>query len=269
MHRLGIVLLALTLVFLSARSASADTCGIHPIFSELRFNEINGSEAPACGVTTKVSPALDGQVVGAGIIYLYANDEARYSSLNNVLHAIQQLEGTTIQPGETFSFNKAAHLLQETIPYDLGPDVRDNLVKAGGVCMVSTMIATAAHDAGLPFVDARGKIIPMPIPHSRFFKYYHQINVIDNHPVAITEAAVAIKKDELGQPWQTVQDMEFINNTGRVLVLHFQPSFNINDLDLSQPFGLIQHDHSLQVEIRAVPSGLDAWLARLQHFSLN
>lgn len=269
MHRFAVLLLVLTLILISARTAAAETCTIRPIFSEIRFAEINSSTSQPCRVTSPSVPILQGKVVGAGIIYLYANDEAHYSSLNNVLHAIQQLEGTRIQPGETFSFNKAAHLLQETIPYDLGPDVHDNMVKAGGVCMVSTMIATAAHDAGLPFEDDRGKIIPVPVPHSRFYKYYHQVNMINNHPVAITEAAIAIRKDELGQPWRTVQDMQFINNTGRVLVLHFNASFNVNDLDLSQPLGLIQQDHSLEVELRAVPNGLDAWIQRLTHLTLN
>jgi hypothetical protein len=131
------------------------------------------------------------------------------------------------------------------------------------------MIATAAHDAGLPFVNARGKIIPRPVPHSRYFRYYHQINTVNNRPVAITEAAVAIRKDKLGEPWRTVQDMQFINNTGRVLILHFEPSFSAQDLDLAAPFGLIQKNHALKVELRAVPNGLDAWLDRLELFQVN
>lgn len=269
MQRYVVLLLALILITLFTRTASADTCGVHPIFSEAPFAEMRLSNPPLCGNALKSAPAPQGKLLGAGIIYLYANDEAKYSSLNNVLHAITQLEGTTIQPGETFSFNKAAKLLEDVIPYDLGPDVRNNLVKAGGVCMVSTMIATAAHDASLPFVNARGKIIPRPVPHSRYYKYYHQVNLVNNHPVAITEAAVAIKKDQLGQPWETVQDMEFINNTGRVLVLHFEPSFGLDDLDLTKPFGHIQENHSLKVELRAVSDGLNAWFNRFDHFSMN
>lgn len=269
MYRLAVLLAALFLISLTARPASAETCGIEPVFSNIPLRERLFFKPPLCGSASKFAPAPQGKLVGAGIIYLYANDEAKYSSLNNVLHAINQLEGVTIQPGETFSFNKAANLLQEVIPYDLGPDVRNNLVKAGGVCMVSTMIATAAHDAGLPFVNARGKIIPRPVPHSRYYKYYHQVNVVNNRAVAITEAAVAIKKEVLGQPWETVQDMQFINNTGRVLVLHFEPSFDVNDLDLSNPFGHIQANHTLKVELRAVPNGLDAWYDRLEHLSLN
>jgi hypothetical protein len=87
--------------------------------------------------------------------------------------------------------------------------------------------------------------------------------------VAITEAAIAIRKEQLGQPWETVQDLQFINNTGRVLVLHFEPSFTVEDLDLSKPFGLIQENHTLKVELRAVPGGFDAWADRLESFSLN
>lgn len=269
MHRLGIVLFLFVLVVASRGTARAEECGVRPVFSEAPLADLRLSNPPLCQSAVNVPAAPQGKVVGAGIIYLYANQEAKYSSLNNVLHAIQQLEGKYIYPGETFSFNQAANLLQEFIPYDLGPDVRNNLVKAGGVCMISTMVATAAHDAGLPFVDARGKIIPRPIPHSRYYKYYHQINRLHNRAVPIVEAAVAIKKDKIGEPWKNVQDLRFINNTGRVLVLHFEPSFTVDDLNLSQPFGLIQENHTLKVELRAVPSGLDAWTYRLDRLSLQ
>src|SRR5262249_27685604 len=147
--------------------------------------------------------------------------------------------------------------------------VRNNLVSAGGVCMVSSLIATAAHDAGLPFVNERGKLIPQPIPHSRYYKYYHQVNEVNGHAVPIVEAAVAIKKVDLGKPWQNMQDMEFINNTGQVLVLHFEPSFTTDDLSPDEPFGLIQQDQSFKVELRAVPNGLDAWYSRLANLSVN
>ncbi len=269
MKTLVLLSCALVFLFLSTRVAAAETCALQSIFSEVSLSDLRLRHIPPCETEANATPKLEGRVIGAGIIYLYANDEAKNSSLNNVLHAIKQLEGTIIYPGETFSYNRASNLLQEFIPYDLGPDVRNNLVKAGGVCMVSTMIATAAHDAGLPFINARGKIIPRPIPHSRYYKYYHQINRINNRAVAITEAAIAIKKDKQGQPWETVQDMRFINNSGRILVLHFEPSFTVGDLDLSQPFGLIQKNHQLKVELRALPNGLDAWLARLEHLPLN
>lgn len=263
------LLLGIVCVLLVTPSAFASTCPVKPVAGSGSFAELRLTPTPLCDTAANLAPVPNGQVVGAGIIYLYANDEARYSSLNNVLHAIHQLEGTYIYPGETFSFNSAADLLADNIPYDLGPDVRNNLVKAGGVCMVSSMIATAAHDAGLPFVDARGKIIPEPVPHSRYYRYYHQVNTVNNRAVPIVEAAVAIKRDELSQPWQTVQDMQFINNSGRVLVLHFEPSFTVDDLNLAEPFGLIQENQSLKVELRAVPGGLDTWFSRLEHLTLN
>jgi vancomycin resistance protein YoaR len=202
-------------------------------------------------------------VIGAGLIYLHANDEAKNSSLNNVLHAISQLEGRYIYPGEVFSFNQAAQLLEMQIPYDLGPDVKNNLVKAGGVCMVSTLVATAAHDAGLPFVNSRGRLINRPVPHSRYYNYYHQVNEVGGRTVPIIEAAVAIRRDTLDKPWETVQDLRFINTTGQLLVLHFEPSFTVEDLDLSQPVGLVSTDHTLKIELRAAPTGLDAWFYRL------
>ncbi len=269
MSRFVAVILSICAILFVSRVASAETCALEPVLTPASLSELRLTRTATCAQTRNVAPVPNGKIVGAGIIYLYANDEAKYSSLNNVLHAIDQLEGKYIYPGETFSFNAAANLLQETIPYDLGPDVHNNLVKAGGICMVSTMIATAAHDAGLPFVNARGKLIPRPVPHSRYYKYYHQVNSINNHAVAITEAAVAIKKDKLGEPWETVQDMQFVNNTGRLLVLHFEPSFTVADLDLTQPFGHIQQNQWLKVELRAVPNGMDAWLNRLELFSLN
>jgi hypothetical protein len=254
---------------LSTQVVNAESCALRPVFSNTPLDELRVTGLPVCYSPDEIPTMPQGKLAGSGIIYLYANDEAKYSSLNNVLKAIETLEGTTIQPGETFSFNKAADLLQEFIPYDLGPDVRGNLVKAGGVCMVSTMIATAAHDAGLPFVNGAGKIIPRPVPHSRYYKYYHQVNRINNRAVPITEAAVAIRKDRAGENWRTVQDMQFINNTGRILVLHFEPSFSYDDLNLAEPFGLLKENHTLKVELRAVPNGMDAWLDRLEAFSLN
>lgn len=271
MTRLGAAALLVVVLFsiLSPSVASADQCALRPVGWAAPLAELRLSKLPLCDNSALTPQPPPGQIVGAGIIYLHANDEAKYSSLNNVLKAIEQLQGKTIQPGETFSFNQAANLLQQVIPYDLGPDVRNNLVKAGGVCMVSTMIATAAHDAGLPFVNERGKLIPRPVPHSRYYKYYHQVNLINNRAVPITEAAIAIRKDRLDEPWRTMQDLQFINNTGRVLVLHFEPSFTYDDLNPSDPFGRIQSEHTLKVELRAVSSRMDAWLARLQELNLK
>lgn len=268
LRRLVVLTLAVVLFTLSTRAVSADQCAFRPILSNVPLAELKLSNVPQCANPESLAAVTDDRTIGAGIIYLYANDEAKYSSLNNVLLAIRQLEGKTIQPGETFSFNQAAKLLEETIPYDLGPDVRNNLVKAGGVCMISTMLATAAHDAGLPFVDGRGKIIPRPVPHSRYYKYYHQINRINNRAVAITEAAVAIKKEKLGEKWQTVQDMRFINTSGRVLVLHFEASFTQADLDLSKPFGLLQQNHTLKVELRALPPRLNTLYDQVKRASI-
>lgn len=213
--------------------------------------------------------SYDGKILGEGVIYLYANDEARNSTLNNVLNAVRQLEGKQIAPGEVFSFNAAANLLQDSIPYDLGPDVRNNLVKAGGVCMVSTMVATAVHDAGLPFVNDAGKLIRRPTPHSRYYKYYHQVNWVGDRLVPIVEASVAIQKDVAGEPWRTVQDMQFVNTSGRTLVLHFETSFTAGDLDLSQPFGLVQRDTYMRVQLLGLYNGFDAWFTKMHNLSLN
>jgi hypothetical protein len=271
LSRLGLCAAAVAALFfiLSPHAASADQCALRPVGWAAPLAELRLSTLPVCDGRALVPTPPAGKVIGSGIIYLYANDEAKYSSLNNVLKAVEQLQGKTIQPGETFSFNKSANLLQESIPYDLGPDVRNNLVKAGGVCMVSTMIATAAHDAGLPFLNERGKLIPRPVPHSRYYKYYHQVNSVNNRAVPITEAAIAIRKDRIGEAWKTVQDMQFTNNTGHVLVLHFEPSFTFDDLNTAEPFGLLQSNQTLKVDLLAVPSQQDAWLNRLQEFNLN
>jgi len=247
-----------------ASPARAETCVPLPIFSETPSGESHVMAQRHCAAAAAApKPAFLGKIVGGGIIYLRANDEAKYSSLNNVLHAIQQLNGAIIYPGQIFSFNRQAKLLEKTIPYDLGPDVRNNMVKAGGVCMVSTLVATAAHDAGLPFINERGKPIKKPVPHSRYYKYYHQVNEYNGHPVPIVEAAVAIQKDDIEKPWRTVQDMQFINTTGQILVLNLEPSFTVDDLDLTQPFGLIQQDQTIRVELRTLPVGMNGWFTRL------
>lgn len=264
MRRLVFAILVVLPLFVSVQSAHADSCALAPIFSEAPAGEIKAMAQHRCAETAlSPNPTPFGKIVGGGVIYLHANDEAKNSSLNNVLHAVSQLEGTVIYPGEIFSFNRRANLLAKVIPYDLGPDVRNNLVKAGGVCMVSTLIATAAHDAGLPFINERGKPIKAPIPHSRYYKYYHQVNAYNGREVPIVEAAVAIRKDEIDEPWRTVQDMQFINTSGHILVLHLEPSFTLNDLDLSKPFGLIQQEQSIKVELRALPTGFDAWFFQM------
>ncbi len=258
MYRFALALLVLVGLVATTGTASANSCALRPIFSNTPLDEIKVSGLPICYSSESAISASQGEVVGTGIIYLYANDEAKYSSLNNVLKAIEQLEGTTIQPGEIFSFNQSAKMLQEFIPYDLGPDVRNNLVKAGGVCMVSTMIATAAQDAGLQFVNAQGKPIARPVPHSRYYKYYHQANRINDRVVPITESAVAIRKDRAGESWKSVQDLYFLNNTDKTLVLHLEPSFTYDDLKLDEPFGLLTENHMLKVELRAVPNSMNA-----------
>lgn len=268
MHRLVVVLLVVIPLLVLLPSARADVCPLKPIFSEVSSGEVKTMAQHACAKTApRIAPP--GKVVGGAIIYLFARDEAKNSSLNNVLHAISQLEGTYIYPGEIFSFNREANLLEMTIPYDLGPDVRNNLVKAGGVCMVSSLLATAAHDAGLPFINERGKPIKKPVPHSRFYKYYHQVNWYNGRQVPIVEAAVAIEKNDLEKPWRTIQDMQFINTSGQILYLHFEPSFTVDELDLTKPFGLIQSSHTIKVDLRALPGGLDAWFMRFDALNAN
>lgn len=270
MRRFVLCLFTLVPFLFVTPPAQAESCAPVPIFSEAPSGEFRTMAQHWCDKNTVAAVATPlGKIVGGGIIYLHANDEAKNSSLNNVLHAINQLEGKYIYPGEIFSFNREANLLEQTIPYDLGPDVRNNLVKAGGVCMVSTLVATAAHDAGLPFINERGKPIRAPVPHSRYYKYYHQVNLFEGHMVPIVEAAVAIRKDEIEKPWKTVQDMQFINTSGHILVVHFEPTFTVNDLDLMQPFGLIKQEHAIKVSLVALPTGLDAWFYRLGSLGAN
>jgi hypothetical protein len=57
--------------------------------------------------------------------------------------------------------------------------------------------------------------------------------------------------------------MQFINTSGQILMLRLTPSFTVDELDLTQPFGLIQREQSIRVELRALPAGLDAWFFRL------
>lgn len=263
MRRLLTLVLGLSLFLFIPYAAHADQCLIRPTYTAAGINSFRLVPTRSCSSSLPKPPTPEGKIVGAGIIYLNANDEAKNSSLNNVLNAVKELEGTLIYPGQVFSFNREAKLLEVDIPYDLGPDVRNNLVKAGGVCMVSTLLATAAHDAGLPFINERGRLIKKPVPHSRYYRYYHQVNYIEGHDVPIVEAAVAIQKDHVGDPWRTVQDMQFVNTSGNILVVHFKPSFTYEDLDLSKPFGLIQRSQSLRVELRALPFGVDAWLPSL------
>ncbi len=87
--------------------------------------------------------------------------------------------------------------------------------------------------------------------------------------VPIVEAAVAIKKDEIEKPWETVQDLQFINTTGHILVIHFEPSFTVYNLDLNKPFGLIQQEQSIKISLHALPTGFDAWFMRLDSLDLN
>jgi hypothetical protein len=86
---------------------------------------------------------------------------------------------------------------------------------------------------------------------------YHQVNWVGGRYVPIVEAAVAIVK-EPGEPWRTVQDLRFLNNTDRTLVLDFDPQWSVADLNLTQPLAHTTKNFTLRVELCARADGSNA-----------
>ena len=112
------------------------------------------------------------QLIGRGISYFRGSISSR---IHNIQLASTKLNGILIQPGETFSFNKALGEVSQTTGFKVAYIIKEGrtiLGDGGGVCQVSTTFFRAALDVGLPIIERQA--------HAYRVSYYEQ-----NSPVGL------------------------------------------------------------------------------------
>ncbi len=119
----------------------------------------------------------------------------------NVSLASKQIHGLIIEPGATFSFNKALGEVSAATGYkqayviDRGQTI---LGDGGGVCQVSSTFFRALLDAGLPIIERRG--------HSYRVGYYEQ-NSLPGFDATVSSPH---------------PDLTFLNDTGAPILINAQ-----------------------------------------------
>jgi vancomycin resistance protein YoaR len=122
-------------------------------------------------------------------------DPRNTSRANNIALAAKLVDGSVVQPGETFSLNAAMGPRTANRGFDYAPVIAsDNVLRqgvGGGICQYATTLFNAVFFAGLPVVERR--------PHSLYISHY---------PIG-RDATVA---------WGAV-DFRFRNDTGRSVMI--------------------------------------------------
>jgi vancomycin resistance protein YoaR len=95
-----------------------------------------------------------------GIRYFFGGGTSSFAGsppfrVQNIIAGSSQLDERTIQPGETFDFNKTVQISKELGFVDGFIIANGTLEKdiGGGICQVSTTLFRAAYNAGLPIVQ--------------------------------------------------------------------------------------------------------------------
>jgi hypothetical protein len=130
----------------------------------------------------------EGGVVSEALIVLKPHETGNYK-LINLLELARLVnsagpDGFPVAAGATFSFLHSG-LMDGN--YVLGRDNLRNLVRAGGICAGSSLIATlvteaAAADAPIALTDRT--------PHHTYEPPYHQVNMVGGRRVPVVDAAV-------------------------------------------------------------------------------
>ncbi len=90
-----------------------------------------------------VGPVSSNRIVMAQI---HLKDEDTAALRNNIMLACQSVYGTTLAPGEVFSFNEAVGERSEKAGYKVATNGRDVRVVGGGVAQLASAIYLAAED---------------------------------------------------------------------------------------------------------------------------
>jgi vancomycin resistance protein YoaR len=122
-------------------------------------------------------------------------DPRNESRANNIALAAKLVDGTVVDPGETFSLNAAMGPRTANRGFDYAPVIAaDNVLRqgvGGGICQYATTLFNAVFFAGLPVVERRA--------HSLYISHY---------PIG-RDATVA---------WGAI-DFKFKNDTGRSVMI--------------------------------------------------
>ena len=173
-------------------------------------------------------------LAGSGVIVLTPRS-VYTNKLINIERAMDHMEGRVIQPGEEVSFNAISGLLYGDVPFEVGYTVKMDLVRGGGICTLATLMATAVKDSGMPFLNLRYEEISRPVPHSKYYSIYHQVNVIDGRKVPVVDSTVLTYTDRNGNE-RSAADLRFRNTTGHALQLHFSRDWTESDRNPAKPF---------------------------------
>jgi len=103
----------------------------------------------------------NGKVLGAHTTEFNAKEENRATNITNASNSIN---GTVVQPGEKFSYNKTVGPTIERRGYKESTIYVDGEKKkgfGGGVCQVSTTLSIAADNAGMTIMERHDHSLPV------------------------------------------------------------------------------------------------------------
>jgi hypothetical protein len=129
-----------------------------------------------------------GEVVSEALIVLKPKETGNYK-LINLLELARMVnsaspDGFPVDAGGTFSFLRSGLMEGE---YVLGRDNLKNLVRAGGICAGSSLIATLVTEA----TEAGASIaLTLRVPHHTYEAVYHQVNMVGGRRVPVVDAAI-------------------------------------------------------------------------------
>lgn len=144
-----------------------------------------------------------------GIVELVAEGRSSFAGsapyrITNIRAGAARMNGVLIAPGEEFSFNRQLGEVNAENGFVEGYAIignRTQLEWGGGVCQVSTTVFRAAFWAGLPITERHA--------HSFYISWYDRFGLGPNGDGQGLDAAI----------FTGVQDLKFINDTGRWLLM--------------------------------------------------
>ncbi|MGQ9614766.1 MAG: VanW family protein, partial [Chloroflexus sp.] len=144
-----------------------------------------------------------------GIVELVAEGRSSFAGsapyrIANIRAGAARMNGVLIAPGEEFSFNRQLGEVNAEHGFVEGYAIignRTQLEWGGGVCQVSTTVFRAAFWAGLPITERYA--------HSFYISWYDRFGLGPNGDGQGLDAAI----------FTGVQDLKFINDTGRWLLM--------------------------------------------------
>ncbi|MGE5633085.1 MAG: VanW family protein [Caulobacteraceae bacterium] len=160
------------------------------------------AKAPA---KTTAKKAPNNNIIGGYSTSILDDSDNR---VNNILLAVDEIDGTKLSPGEVFSFNGTVGSRTASDGYKKARIIlkgKKDYGRGGGVCQVSSTLYSAAKDAGLQIVERH--------PHSKHVPYISKG----------MDATVIYGQKDLrfrnNKPYSIVIDARVINNKVRINII--------------------------------------------------